>query len=87
MDNLGFTHKGRAAPRKFPEGAYVTVRALADGWAAIVALHGEVRASAMLPDRAAAFDTAIRKATHEGLPCLVERVGPYRAAEVREACE
>lgn len=58
-----------------PAGAYVTVRAIALEWAAIIALDGTILSKAVFSDRAQAFSTAIGKAEREGLPCLVRRVG------------
>ncbi len=57
-----------------PPGAYVSVRLMPDGWAAVVAQSAVVLA--MTPtysDRSEAFRQAIKKAESAGLPCLVRR--------------
>lgn len=58
-----------------PPGAYVSVRLMPDGWAAVVAQSAVVLA--MTPtysDRSEAFRQAIKKAESAGMPCLVRRV-------------
>ena len=56
----------------YPEGAYLTVRGLPDGWSAVIAVQGRVISRAVFSSREAAFESAISKAERDGLPALVE---------------
>lgn len=56
----------------YPAGAYLTVRALRDEWAAVIAIRGNVISMATFKTRSEAFSAAIRKAEKEKLECLVQ---------------
>lgn len=58
---------------KYPEGAYVAVRGLPDGWAAIVGIQGAVLYRGTFPTRPEAFEAAESAAERTGLPCLITR--------------
>lgn len=68
---MGFNHRG-----PWPDGAYTTVRALPQSWAAVLAVRGHVLQSTECETRSEAFDLAIRKAEYEGIPSLVKRAEP-----------
>jgi hypothetical protein len=61
------------APR-YPKGAYIAVRGLPDGWAAVVAVRGSVLHRATFLTRPEAFEAAEAAAERTGLPSLIKRV-------------
>jgi hypothetical protein len=59
---------------RYPEGAYLSVRSLHDGWRAVMAVRGSVIAHRTFPTRQEAFAFLLDAEQTTGLPSLVERV-------------
>lgn len=59
---------------RYPEGAYLSVRSLPDGWRAVMAVRGSVIAHRTFSTRREAFDFVREAEQTTGLPSLVERV-------------
>lgn len=62
-----------AEDRKYPDGSYVAVRGLPDGWSAVIAVRGVVLYRGTFPTRHEAFEAAESAAERTGLPSLITR--------------
>lgn len=62
--------------RRWPHGAYVTVRHAPEEWVVVVALDGAVLGRVTCASRESAFGLACNYAERHDLPCLVSRGGP-----------